>query len=139
MHQKNYHFNKKGMFKKIIISLVIGIIQSAFCISLYYGSLWIMAIPMKRDISWGIGLWYWWHFQIMIAICAVFFFLTVKKRFVRIIILSGQILLFSFYWYSALFVYPYSIVFLFAITLCSAIIGTFLCCTTDMLLENTNN
>jgi hypothetical protein len=131
---KDCHSDKRKIVVKtlilIAISLVIGIVQTVFCRTLFYGFLDIMQIPTKRDLAMGLGLWYWWHFQFVIAIVASLFLLVVKKRLWQIIILCCQMLLFALYWSLSLSIYPYRITFLFCVTLCGMLLGMFLiqCC-----------
>ena len=112
---------------KLIISPVVGFVQTVFCYALYYCFIEVIPIPMKSYIDWGIGLWYWWYYQIIIATIAVFLFLMVKKRIVQIVVLCSQMLLFAFYWYRTFSVYPNRVALLFCITSCGAIIGFLLC------------
>ena len=129
LKKKSIKYDKLRCKKYLIlitISFVIGLFQTIFCKTLYYGIIDVLEIPTKRDLAMGLGLWYWWRFQLVIAIVSCFCSLLAKKRFAQITFLCSQTLLFI--WYHPWSIYPYRISFLFGITLCSIILVHLMCC-----------
>ncbi len=110
--------------KKYIILLLLSALQIALLIAIY--QVMLTFYPQKRDLAFGIGLYYFQIYIFPLLVLAVnHIFFLIKNKIVNIVSLFCSIALVIYFWEGAFRNHPYKSLFMVSIAILILSIGAY--------------
>jgi hypothetical protein len=116
--EKVYNQSRNSSWTSKLFALIFIL---SFTIYYYYNKDYILSLadeylPTKKSISLGIALYYGKILFSIIIIASIYTWL-INSKIIRFLLIFILFIVYLFYWYSSLFIYPYRILLLIAFSL----------------------